>query len=754
MKNPLRKRVIRKLSDEWIKYLALVVFLAMITGFCSATVIITDDLATTHRNVQNRYGREYGNFTVNQSLNNRQIKALEKDNRLHIEESFYVDSSAGKNKNIRIYRTGDRERINQIDLFEGRLPVKRDEMVVDRLYCMENNLSIGDSVELSGGSFTITGLAAFPDYSCLFEDNRDLIFDAKNFAVAAVTGKGFKELQDNRICRNYSWIYDKDPGDHIRQKERADDFMENLVESCFKSGNAIVDFTPSYLNKAITFTDDDFIGDKSITLVFLYVLIVIIAFIFVVEVSGEIQRESVTIGVMKSMGFTADEITLHFIWIPVMVTVAGAILGNIGGYTFFANLIEKMYFGSYSLTETERSFNLQALILTTIVPALIIFLVTWCIIRVKLKHSPLDFLNRNLERSASRAIPLRGGFIGRYRKRIILNSKALYVVLFVGILFANWMLFYGTMMQPMLDHHEKQVADRLISKYRYHVEPGTDVSGGEKFTAYVMNSNMKKIPAEEVTLYGIDENSRFFDDKTVEKFDQGKVLVSTSLAEKYGIKKGDRFKLKEMYEKAGFSLICNGQIDQPEGISIYMSRKKLNNLIEKEDDWYNGCYSNHKLNIPDKQVISLVTLSNLQKTTRQLTRSMSGFFAIMDAVAVAIYILVIYLLSREVVERNRKDISLVRVLGYSDFEIRRLYIIPTRIMFTVFLLLNMPIGIKMAEISFKRPMRDIRGWFSFYAPRSSYIKLFVVGMITYLVVEQIVYRKIKSISMNEVISED
>ena len=56
--------------------------------------------------------------------------------------------------------------------------VCKDEIAIDRMYADNNKLKVGDKLKIAGEELTVTGFVALPDYSCLFSDNSDMMFDA------------------------------------------------------------------------------------------------------------------------------------------------------------------------------------------------------------------------------------------------------------------------------------------------------------------------------------------------------------------------------------------------------------------------------------------------------------------------------------------------------------------------------------------------------------------------------------------------
>ena len=58
-------------------------------------------------------------------------------------------------------------------------------------------------------AWVITGLVALSDYSTMFSDNNDTMFDALKFGVAVCSPEEFEQYPDKSLIYNYAW---KRPG--------------------------------------------------------------------------------------------------------------------------------------------------------------------------------------------------------------------------------------------------------------------------------------------------------------------------------------------------------------------------------------------------------------------------------------------------------------------------------------------------------------------------------------------------------------
>ena len=141
---------------------------------------------------------------------------------------------------MRIYQ--ERTDMNLVCLMSGGMPAAKNEIAIDRMYADNNKLKVGDKLKIAGEELTVTGLVALPDYSCLFSDNSDMMFDAVKFGVGIMTEKGADAFGTTHLEYRYSWQYETAPKDDIEAKNMSEDFLEvlvkygNIVEQKFSSG--------------------------------------------------------------------------------------------------------------------------------------------------------------------------------------------------------------------------------------------------------------------------------------------------------------------------------------------------------------------------------------------------------------------------------------------------------------------------------------------------------------------------------------
>ena len=765
MKNPLRKRLLRELKSEIGKYLVIFLLLAGTISLVSGFLVADGSMIIAYNEGFEKYNIEDGNFRLGEKANKAQLKTIQELG-VTVYDLFYAEEALTNGSTLRIYP--NRDQVDLVCLMDGAMPTGTDEIAIDRMYADNNGLTIGDRLESGARFWIITGLVALPDYSCLFSDNNDSMFDAVKFGVAIVTPEMFANFSKDELYWNYAWKYDVPPEEGEPEQDAAEDLMQGILNEA-----DLENFVPAYQNQAIQFTGDDMGSDQAMMVILLYIVILIMAFVFGITTSNTISREANVIGTLRASGYTKNELIRHYMTMPTIVTLVSALIGNILGYTSLKEVCAGMYYGSYSLPTYVTIWNAEAFVETTVVPVLLMMVVNYLVLRRKLGLSPLKFLRRDLSRRKQKhAMPLSQHipFFTRFRLRVIFQNVGNYLILFIGILFANMLLMFGLALPAVLDHYQAEIEQNLLCNYQYILqvpydamnedkklesmismlyfqsEVETDNEDAEKFTAYALNTPDEPYMKESVTLYGLQDDSRYI---PIDFRDDG-VYVSSAYAEKYLLEPGDAITLYEEYGTDAYTFRVDGVYHYEGGLTVFMPQKQVNDLFDLGNDYFSGYLSDTEItDIDGKYIGTMIDAEALTKISRQLTVSMGSMMGLVNGFAMLMFMVLVYLLSKIIIEKNAQSISMTKILGYSNREISGLYIMSTTIVVILFLLISLPIEYEVMVVLFRAMMlQSISGWITFYIGPEIYVEMFVMGFGTYLAVALLEYRKIRHVPMD------
>ena len=272
VKNPLRKRLFREFFHDFGKYVVVFTFICATVAMVSGFLVSDISLKTAYDESFEKYNVEDGHFTLLMPAKEDFFLGMERFYKVKVYENFYADRETDDGDTVRLYKM--RSDVNLTDLWEGEYPAAMSEIAIDRLYAENNGISVGDIISIEGRRFRVCGLVALTDYSALFKNNTDMMFDAKQFTVALVSDIDFDAIQytDLRFC--YSWVNNDRTLSVDDCKAKAEDIMEWINDRAI-----LTDFLKRNDNQAIMFTGTDMGSDKALITTLLYVVMGVMAFI-------------------------------------------------------------------------------------------------------------------------------------------------------------------------------------------------------------------------------------------------------------------------------------------------------------------------------------------------------------------------------------------------------------------------------------------------------------------------------------------
>lgn len=761
-KNPLRKRILREIVSDLGKYVTIFVLMVAMISLASGYFVAIGSMVKGYDESFELYNIENGHFTGKEELTAEQRERIEQEG-YRIYPIFFTDAVIDNGRTLRMMT--ERKEVNKACLMSGRLAERPGEIALDATFAKNNQLALGDTVRSKNRSYEIVGLVSLSDYSALFSSNTDSMFDATLFGVSYIDEQDFSlESADAPIFR-YAWKYEEEPSDEAEEKEMAEAFSGMLQDELY-----LEDFTPRYLNQAIRFAGDDLDNDSAMIHLFMYIMLLVLAFVFALTTADTVAKEAGVIGTLRASGYTKTELVIHYLSAPVLVTLLGCLIGNILGYTWLKQTMFNLYYNSYSLPAYPTLWNSQAFLETTITPLIIMFVISFLVLSKRLSLSPLKFLRRDLSKKKNRkALKLshKLRFLTRYRLRVILQSLPNYLVLFFGLLLANILLIFGLALPVSLEHYEETITEDMIAPYQYllsmpaNLDPDseeledqmallafaekveTDNETAEKFSAYSVYTH-NAIRQEEVLIYGVKDQSLYIE----EEIAHGDVWVSTACAKKFKAKIGDSIEVKEKYDDKVYSFKIAGIYPYNAAVAIFMKQDYMNQVFDLGDDYFSGYFAKTPIEDIDESYLgSVIDEESLTKVTRQLNLSFGGFMKAMRIATLVIFFVMMYLLTKIIIEKNAQSISMTKILGYTNREIQGLYLRATTIVVIIEMVICLPICAFAIRWMIEAYLAErMTGFLPCYLPAWIFLRMMAMGLGTYVVVALFEMIKIGRIS--------
>ena len=783
-KSPLRKRQLRLLKTDFPRYLVIFFLFTLTIALGSGMMIAGGSLLTAYNESYEKYHVEDGYFEAGSTLSSDQIRRIEKKRKLALYKNFYVDESLPKGRTLRVFK--NRKDVDKVSVMKGRLPAQNGEVAIDRMFADNNDITVGDRLKGKDGSFTVCGLISMSDHSTMFRSNSDTMFDALRFGTAVTTAGTWKaRFGDRRVVYRYSWLFNHRPADD----SKAAKLDEKLMKTVYQEAPSLAQFVPQYANQAIRFTGEDFEGDTAGTQVMVYILIAILTFVMGIMTVDRVDREAGEIGTLRALGYTRSELIRHYMALPLGVLLIAALVGNLLGYTLVKDACARLYYNSYSLPPFETQWNPQAFVLTTLIPMGLMCFVLLLMLRRRMQRSALEFLRgQTASKKQQRAfrLPHRMPLFFRFALRVLRQNRAGFILLLCGVFLANFIAVFGLAFPQSLAKYKSQVQDEMLAKHTYMLEVPPAVQNGDPQAtlAYIRGTVTKTAHAEpflastlvntaireeDVSVYGIQKDSRY-----VKAALQGGVFISSAYAEKFGFQKGDTLRLKEKYKDKSYTFRIDGIYDYEGALAVFMDKKVcakklgLQSGIDKKQltpylqmlpprdaallrsyRFASGYFSDQPItDIKERYIATDIDKEALTSVANQLDHSMGSLMGMVTVGAVLVYFFLMYLLTKLVIEKNAASISMTKVLGFTNGEITRLYLLPAFLTVVAAELITIPLSNLLLRGVWHRMVEyRMNGWLAMCVTSSSLTALGLAGIGLFFVVALIEYFRIRRIPM-------
>ena len=880
---PLAKRLPRELRRNIGKYLGIFLLMCGSIALTSGFLLAAHSIGCLIDNMRDEYTIEDGRVTTSFEATDAQLEAAEDAAEgvggATLHKNFSIDAAikkpAGDDSTKRTLRTyAHRTEVDLASYCAGTEPQADDEVAVDRVFATNNDLAVGDTVELCGRTYTICGIMTLPDSQALFLNNSDFTVNTITFGVAEVTDAGFAALEDAGGAPTYTYSFTFKNRD-LSVAERTD-AEKDMVEALTDADARVDDLIDADSNQGIGYARDDVDGDSAMWTTLLDIIIVIMAFVFVVLTDATIEEESAVIGTLLASGYRKREIVLHYLALPAVVGILAAGLGCALGIAFFTEPMRNLYYGSYSLPPFRVYWSWEIFVKCAVVPAAALILITLVGLLRKIGKTPLQFLRHEASgKSGTKRglrLPERMGFVARFRLRVFLRNLGNFATLFVGIAFASLLLLFGLAILPTMTHYADNLETSLVAEHQYTLKAPLELEGtaeereqwaaldrlqsvdgallsaaenaedeldaaadaaqaaadalatspsadniqaasdaleevqakkdalyarlddiagslgcdrdevidliddasnidadnddihpvnttdngadmiaqAEKYAVYQLQYDRGEgNGTESVTVYGVSPDSRYWKGLGV---GDGRVVFGRGLLDKFSWKEGQKVDFHDKYEDKDYSLEYAGG-DSAWGsksdMNAYMSIDDFNKLFGNDASYFNGYVSDEPLDLDSRYFAGDTTPDDMRAVGDQFIGMMSDLIGMMVGLSVFIFLLFMYLLTKAVIDRNARSISYMKVFGYRDGEISRLYIRSITLCVAASLVLSLPIIIGSLTAIFRAMLLAYNGNIEIYVPWWSMAECVGIGFATYLVVALIHTRSIKRVSLAE-----
>ncbi len=408
------------------------------------------------------------------------------------------------------------------------------------------------------------------------------------------------------------------------------------------------------------------------------ILMVLFTYVISVFVIHNIEKESSVIGALYALGVTREQLLFHYLLNPMLIAFLGGVVGCILGFSKYGTgwqMGDSIAY--YSLPPMRIVTPGYLLFYSLIMPPVTAVVVNYLVINKKLKCTALSLLrNEQTAGKAGRIQNMNLGnmkFLLRFQIRQMLREIRSAFAVVIGMFICLLILIMSIDCAVLCINFGNACLEETKYAYMYTYKyPTEDVPEGG-IPAYVENLKKEAYGYNlDVTVLGIDDDNPYFPIATADK--KNEIVISSAAAQKFDVKAGDKLVLSDEVNERDYAFTVKNIVNFTSGVYVFLDRDVMQELFDQEDDYYNVVFADHALDIDNGRLYATVSKENVEESSQIFTDMMEPMVVMLVAISALIFMIVMYLMMKVMIDRSAFSISLMKVFGYRRREIRRLYL--------------------------------------------------------------------------------
>lgn len=482
------------------------------------------------------------------------------------------------------------------------------------------------------------------------------------------------------------------------------------------------------------------------------IIMILFTYVISVFVIHEIEKENSIIGTLYALGVIKKQLLKYYLTVPVIVTFLAGLAGTIIGYSPIGIPTQMQdCYDYFSIPELTPELLIYLLVYGIIMPPFVAVIVNYFVIRKKLSRPALSMIRNEQKKSHISKVKLGDmPFLTKFRIRQSLReARAGFTVVF-GMFIALLVMMIGLDCYVMCDHISKENKKDTKFEYMYTYKyPDKKVpKGGD--ACFVKGLHKKVWGYDlEISLIGIENDNPYFSqDKDLPKA-KNKVVISSAMAQKYDLKKGDSIILSDEEDEMDYAFQVADITQYSSGLYAFMDIDSMRDLFQTSSDYYNMVVSKKKLSIDSGKLYATTSKKAIEESSDVFINMMIPMMGMIVGLSVIIFAIVMYLMIKVMIDRSAQNIALMKVFGYRKKEIKKLYLDGNFYMIAVGALISVPLSKKLMDAMYPVMVSNIACGMNLSFTWQMYALIYAGIIITYLVINKLLVRKIYKVGLSD-----
>ena len=583
---------------------------------------------------------------------------------------------------------------------------------LDEYFARENNLKLGDTLEFESNGVKlkeeILGLVYVPDHVAYIKDDTEIFPVHDKY--------GFAYLSQNELpeqMRFYSSVMiDVDSEDN-----------RNAVKA---TTTDTIDGVMSVLNTKDQYSAASYQGeiDEGKTYVGIFSgLFIAIALLCVVTTMARIVRKDRTqIGVMKALGFSNAKIAWHYISYALFLAILGAGAGLLLGYYWFGNIFLDMQMTYFEVANYHTGTD-SSVWVTCFAIIFAACLTCYLVVRNYVRQPAAEILRVERPKVKSRSLKFttsglfkKLSFSSRWNIRDIIRNKARTITGVVGVVGCMILLVCGFGIKDTMNNYlETELTQINNYKYRLNISDEASTKQVDDLLEKYSDRSSKTLGIETKKDGELKVNSIFVTDaddavrildpkwKPMEISSDG-IYITQKMAELDGYEVGDTVEWHIFGSTDYYKTKIIGLNRDPQNQNITMTREFYESLgFEYVPD---AIYLDEPTGELPEGVDSEQSIEAIRDGMNMMLDTMMTMVVMLVVFAAILGAIIVYNMGILSFAEKDYQFSTLKVLGFSDKKIGRIFIQQNLWIAMLAILIGLPIGYWVTDFIFKEAIEE------------------------------------------------
>ena len=529
-------------------------------------------------------------------------------------------------------------------------------------------------------------------------------------------------------------------------KDETDDMIDDIFS---EDAQNLMTFVKAGDNARIQAASGDQELYRSVGTIAGAILLILISYVLSVFVVHSIDQESAVIGALYALGVKRKNLMAHYVTLPTVITFVSGLIGTLLGYSSLGVPIQMQdCYNYYSLPDLDVIYMPYLFIYGIVVPPVISIIVNSLVIRKRLSKPVLTMI-RN-EQKVGNGKDIKFGNMSFKIRQMLRESRTGFTVvfgMFVSLLLAMMSLEIYTYCANVNRDYVNDTKYEYMYTYKYPTEEVPE--GG--YEAYAKTLKKKIYGYNfDITVMGLTENNPFFDVNLSDS--SSKVAISSSIAYKYGLDVGDTLTLKDDEADKIYAFEIASVAQYAPSFMVFMPYDKALELFDEPENYFNVVFSDHALDVETGRLYATTTKTDVKKAAGIFSDIMQGMILTIGGVSVLIFIVVMYLMMKVMIDRSSFNIALIKIFGYRNKEVKKMYLDGNFYIITIGALISIPLTKWIMDVAYEPAfVPNIACGIDKSFPFWMYLAIFAGILILYFIINHLLIRRIRKMVPAEVL---